>query len=97
MNKIINKLLLAVDKFMPEMHLRQPGFPYSAYGPFVKNKESIQKLKKQEIQDTFIKTNQIPLTFSMKRLIEILKICQEEQRLINYYLIKHLILLSMGG
>ena len=45
MNKIINKLLLAGDKFMPEMHLRQPGFTYSACGPFTKNKERIQKFK----------------------------------------------------
>ena len=30
MNEIINKFLLAADKFMPEMHLRQPGFTYSA-------------------------------------------------------------------
>ena len=30
---------------MPEMHLRQPGFTYSACGPFTKNKERIQKFK----------------------------------------------------
>ena len=30
---------------MPEMHLRQPGFTYSACGPFPKNKERIQKFK----------------------------------------------------
>ena len=42
---IINKFLLAGDKFMPEMHLRQPGFTYSACGPFTKNKEKIQKFK----------------------------------------------------
>ena len=45
MNDIINKFLLAGDKFMPEMHLRQPGFSYSACGPFTKNKERIQKFK----------------------------------------------------
>ena len=43
MNEIINKFLLAGDKFMPEMHLRQPGFTYSACGPFTKNKERIEK------------------------------------------------------
>ena len=32
MNNIINKFLLAGDKFMPEMHLRQPRFVYSACG-----------------------------------------------------------------
>ena len=43
MNKIINKFLLAGDKFMPEMHLRQPQFTYSACGPFTKHKEKIKK------------------------------------------------------
>ena len=43
MNEIINKFLLTGDKFMPEMHLRQPGFTYSACGPFTKNKQRIQK------------------------------------------------------
>ena len=43
MNERINKFLLAGNKFMPEMYLRQPGFTYSACGPFTKNKEKIQK------------------------------------------------------
>ena len=45
MNEIVNKFLLAGDKFMPEMHLKQPGFTYSACGSFTKNKERIQKFK----------------------------------------------------
>ena len=45
MNEIINKLLLAGDKFMPEMLLKQSGFTYSAFRPFTKNKERIQKFK----------------------------------------------------
>ena len=45
MNDIINKFLLAGDKFMPEIHLRQSGLTYSACGPFTKNKERIQKFK----------------------------------------------------
>ena len=45
MNEIVNKFLLAGDKFMPEMHLRQPKFVYSACGSFTKNKERIQKFK----------------------------------------------------
>ena len=49
MNNIVNKFLLAGDKFMPEMHLKQPGFTYSACGPFTKTKEKIQKFK--EIRD----------------------------------------------
>ena len=44
-NEIVNKFLLVGDKFMPEMHLRQPGFTYSACGPFNKNKERIRKFK----------------------------------------------------
>ena len=46
MNEIVNKFLLGGDKLMPEMHLRQPGFTYSACGPSTKNKERIKKLKK---------------------------------------------------
>ena len=45
MNDIIHKVLLAGDKCMPEMHLRQPGFTYNACGPFTKNKQRIQKFK----------------------------------------------------
>ena len=45
MNEIANKLLLAGDNFMPEMHLKQPGFIYSAYDTFTKSKERIQKFK----------------------------------------------------
>ena len=39
----MNKFLLAGDKFMLEMHLKQPGFTYSASGPFTRNKERIEK------------------------------------------------------
>ena len=46
MNKIVNKFLLSGDKFMQEMHFRQPGFTYSACGPFTENKERIQRFKK---------------------------------------------------
>ena len=45
MNNIINKFLLAEDKFMPELHLRQPQFTYSACRPFTKHKQKIQKFK----------------------------------------------------
>ena len=43
MNAIVNKVLLAEDKFVPEMHLKQPGFTYSVCGPFTKNKERINR------------------------------------------------------
>ena len=55
MNEIVNKCLLVGDKFMPEMHLKQRGFTYSACGPFPKNKERIDKFMKAENTDFFIK------------------------------------------
>ena len=45
MNKILNKFLLAGDKFMSELHLKQPGFTYSSCGPFTKHRERIQKFR----------------------------------------------------
>ena len=48
MNKIINKFLPTGDKFMPELHLKQPGFTYSALGPFIKHRERIQKFKETD-------------------------------------------------
>ena len=46
MNNKINRFLLADDKFMPEMHLRQPQFVYSACGPFIRHKERIKEFKR---------------------------------------------------
>ena len=45
MSEIVNTFLLVGDKFMPEMHLRQTGFTYSACGSFTKNKERIHRFK----------------------------------------------------
>ena len=45
MNKITEKYSLNGDKFMPELHLKQPGFTYSACGPFTKHRERIQKFR----------------------------------------------------
>ena len=56
MNETVNKFLLAGDKCMPEMHLRQPQFVHSACGLFIKNKE-FKKSSKQEIQAIFTKMN----------------------------------------
>ena len=58
MHDIINKFLLVGDKFMPEMHLRQPGFTYSACGPFTKNKERIKKFMQSGNTD-FIYKNEL--------------------------------------
>ena len=57
MNDIIHRFLLVGDKFMPEMHLRQPGFTYSACESFTKTKERIKKFKQTLIQDMFTKMN----------------------------------------
>ena len=58
MNEIVNKFLLVGDKFMPEMHLKQPGFTYSACGPFTKNKERIEKFMQTGNTD-FIYRNEL--------------------------------------
>ena len=63
---------------MSEIHLRRPGFTYSARGPFNKNKETNKQTNKQKkeqvIQDIFIKTNKVKLEFNMIWLMEISKI-----------------------
>ena len=74
MNEIVIKFLLAGDKFMPELHLKHPGFTCSACGPFTKNKERIQKFKEKEIRLIFTKMNFIMHTFSMIWFMGILKI-----------------------
>ena len=63
MNEIVNTFLLAGDIFMPEMHLKQPGFTFSVCGPFTKNKERIKKCK-QEIQIIFTGMILIRLVFN---------------------------------
>ena len=45
MNNVMNKFLFAGDKFMPEMHLRQPQLVYSTCGPFTRHKERMKKFK----------------------------------------------------
>ena len=74
MNEIVNKLLLVGDTFMPERHLKQPGFTYSAWGPFTKNKKRIDKFMQTEIQVLFIEMNLIKLVFNMIWLMENQKI-----------------------
>ena len=64
MIQIVNKFLLTGDKFMPEMHLKQPGFAYSACRPFTKNKERIQKSKETEDKTIFTKTKLMRLLLS---------------------------------
>ena len=81
---------------MPEMHLRQPGFTYSACRPFTKSKERIQKLKKKPGDSRYIYQNELDKAcFKTIWLMETLKIYLEEQLLIRYYMIKYLILLNI--
>ena len=74
MNNIINKFLLAGDKFMPEMHLRQPQFVYSACGPFTRHKERIKEFKRTMIRVIFIEMNSIKLVSNTILLMHIIKI-----------------------
>ena len=74
MNEIVNKFLLAGDKFVPEMYLNEPGFTYSACRPFAKNKERIQKFKETGDKAIFKKMNLIKLVFNMIWHMEILNI-----------------------
>ena len=55
MNEFVNKFLLAGNKFMPEMNLKQLVFTYSACGPFTKNKEKIEKFMKTGNTDLIYK------------------------------------------
>ena len=73
MNEIVSKFLLAGEKFMPEMYLKQPGFTYSACGPFTKSKERTQKFKETG-ETRFTKMNMIRLAFSRIWFMGILKI-----------------------
>ena len=70
MNEIVNKFLLAGDKFMPEMHLKQVGFTYSACEPFTKNKERIQKYN--ETGDTnYIYKNELDKELNLKMKVNL--------------------------
>ena len=65
MKEIINRFLLVGHKLMPEMHLKQPDFIYSACGPLTKNKERIEKFMQTRNTSFIYKTNLIKLVFSM--------------------------------
>ena len=67
MNNIINKFLLAGDKFMPRMHLRQSQLVYSTC-------EELKNLNKQVILVIFIEMNLIKLVFNTILLMQIIKI-----------------------
>ena len=72
------------DKFMPEMHLKQPGFTYSACGLFTENKE-LKSLGKLEMQTLLIKMDLIKHVFSMIWLRVKQKIQQKEHGQIKFW------------
>ena len=65
MNEIASKFLLAGDKFMPELYLKEPSFTYTACSPFTKNKERIESLCRLEIQILFTNISLIKRIFCM--------------------------------
>ena len=97
MNEMISKFLLAGDKFMPEMNLRQAGFTYIAWGPFTKKKGRTQKPKEtgdskyiyqNEIDEACFQHDMAYKDFKVKGFLEL--------ELPNkYYMIKHFILLNI--
>ena len=98
MNEIVNKFLLVGDKFMPEMHLKQPGFTYSACGPFTKNKERIQKFK--ETGDaSYIYKNELDKECFQHDMaygdFKDLKKRTFSNKILRYKAIKHLIVLKI--
>ena len=97
MNEMISKFLLAGDKFMPEMNLRQAGFTYIAWGPFTKKKGRTQKPKEtgdskyiyqNKIDEACFQHDMAYKDFKVKGFLEL--------ELPNkYYMIKHFILLNI--
>ena len=74
MNAIVNNLSLTGDKFIPEMHLWQPGFTCSACGSFTKTNERIKKFKETGYSRYIYQNELDKLVFNMTWLMEILKI-----------------------
>ena len=95
MNDIINKFLLAGDKFMPEMHLRQPQFTHSACGLFTKHKQRTQKFK--ETGDTkYIYKNELDKAcFAHGATYSDSKVLTKRTAADKFLEIEHLILLKI--
>ena len=95
MNEIVNEFLLAGDKFMPEMHLKQPGFTYSACRPFTKNKERIQKFKERGGSSYIYKNKADKACFQHDMAYKNFKDLARRTASDKLLLIKHLILLKV--
>ena len=83
MNHIVNTFLLAGDKFMPEMHLRQPGFTYSACGPFIRNKQRIEKFLQTSDANYLYKNEMDKASFQHDMLIANKRTYQKENNQIK--------------
>ena len=100
MNETINKFLLSGDKFMPEMHLRQPGFTYSACSQFTKNKEKTKKIIETGDSRYIYQNGLDQACFQHDMSYGDFKdsnrrTAVDKQQLIKYDVIKHLILLKI--
>ena len=94
MNEILNKCSLAGDKFMPEIHLKQPEFTDSACGPFTKNKERIQKFKETGDTKHIYQNDLDKACFQDDMAYPGFKYLAKKFRMIKSSEIKHLILLK---
>ena len=90
MNEIVNKFLLLGDKFIPEMHLKQPGFTCSACGPFTKNKERIEKFMQTWNTDFTYKNELNKACFQHDMAYGKSKILQKEHNQTKFWEIKYL-------
>ena len=90
MNEVENKFLVVGDKFMPEMHLKQPGFTYSAYGPFTKNKQRIEKFMQTGNTDFIYKNELDKACFQHDMVYGKSKDYYKEHNQIKFWEIKHL-------
>ena len=94
MNEIVNKFLLAGDKFMPEMHWRQPGFTFNACGPFTKNRTN--KKIRRNMRFTYIYQSELDkVCFQYDIANGDFKYLNRKTFADKYCTIKHLILLKI--
>ena len=86
MNEIVKKILLVGDKYMPQMHLKQPGFTYNVSGPFTRNKERIENFMQTGNTDVIYRNELDKPAFNMMWLMvnqDLAKITQSDKVLRN--------------
>ena len=95
MNEVVNKFLLAGDKVMPELHLRQLGFTYSTWWPFAKYKKRMQTFKETGDSRHFYQNELDKACFQHDMAYQDFKDVARRTASDKYYVIKHLILLEI--